>query len=135
MMRKLIEGIREEWQGLDRRIAAFDDEFAARPKTDEAARRLATRPPRPLVVEPLGFTGTVEPKKGAIARQQPWWRSQGIARHPSQQLPCTSLYFPDLRWSQPELQDALAAFFHYILTGAWPPSGCRSGSVWNLKVA
>jgi hypothetical protein len=37
-------------------------------------------------------------------------------------LECTSLYFPDLRWSQPEFQDALAAFFHYILTGAWPPS-------------
>jgi hypothetical protein len=34
-LRKLIEGIREEWQGLDRRIAAFDDEFAARAKTDE----------------------------------------------------------------------------------------------------
>jgi hypothetical protein len=37
-------------------------------------------------------------------------------------LECTGLYFPDLRWSQPEFQDALAAFFHYILTGAWPPS-------------
>jgi hypothetical protein len=37
-------------------------------------------------------------------------------------LEYTSLYFPDLRWSQPEFQDALAAFFHYILTGAWPPS-------------
>jgi transposase len=43
-LRKLIEGIREEWRGLDRRIAAFDDEFAARAKTDEAARRLATIP-------------------------------------------------------------------------------------------
>jgi transposase len=43
-LRKLIEGIREEWQGLDRRIAAFDDEFAARAKTDGATRRLATIP-------------------------------------------------------------------------------------------
>ena len=43
-LRKLIEGIREEWRDLDRRIAAFDDEFAARAKTDEAARRLATIP-------------------------------------------------------------------------------------------
>jgi hypothetical protein len=109
---------------------------------------------------------------GWIARQQPWWRSQGIARRPKSTAPaaaargsaalpatvptaarrqhggrrnaqsalrrrdagmtieemrakaleCTSLYFPDLRWSQPEFQDALAAFFHYILTGAWPPS-------------
>jgi transposase len=43
-LRMLIEGIREEWQGLDQRIAAFDDEFAARAKTDEAARRPATIP-------------------------------------------------------------------------------------------
>jgi transposase len=43
-LRQLVEGIREEWRGLDRRIAAFDDEFAARAKTDEAARRLATIP-------------------------------------------------------------------------------------------
>lgn len=43
-LRMLIEGIREEWRGLDQRIAAFDDEFAARAKTDEAARRLATIP-------------------------------------------------------------------------------------------
>lgn len=43
-LRMLIVGIREEWRGLDQRIAAFDDEFAARAKTDEAARRLATIP-------------------------------------------------------------------------------------------
>jgi transposase len=30
--------------GLDRRIGAFDDEFAARAKADDAARRLATIP-------------------------------------------------------------------------------------------
>src|ERR1700745_2780676 len=35
---------REEWRDLDRRIEAFDDEFAARAKTDDAARRLATIP-------------------------------------------------------------------------------------------
>ena len=43
-LRMLIVGIREEWRGLDQRIAAFDDEFAACAKTDEAARRLATIP-------------------------------------------------------------------------------------------
>ena len=43
-MRLLIEDMREEWRVLDRRIAAFDDEFAARAKNDEAARRLATIP-------------------------------------------------------------------------------------------
>jgi transposase len=35
---------REEWRDLDQRIVAFDDEFAARAKADEAARRLATIP-------------------------------------------------------------------------------------------
>jgi transposase len=40
----LIEDMREEWRGLDSRIAAFDDEFAVRAKNDEAARRLATIP-------------------------------------------------------------------------------------------
>jgi transposase len=43
-MRLLIEDMREEWRDLDRRIAAFDDKFAARAKNDEAARRLATIP-------------------------------------------------------------------------------------------
>src|SRR6516165_2639533 len=43
-MQALIEDMRAEWRGLDRRIAAFDDEFAARVRSDEAARRLATIP-------------------------------------------------------------------------------------------
>jgi transposase len=43
-MRSLVEDMRAEWQMLDRRIAAFDDEFAARARSDEAARRLATIP-------------------------------------------------------------------------------------------
>jgi transposase len=33
-----------EWRAIDRRIEAFDEEFAIRAKTDEAARRLATIP-------------------------------------------------------------------------------------------
>ena len=36
--------MRSEWAELDRRIGAFDDEFAARAKADDAARRLATIP-------------------------------------------------------------------------------------------
>ena len=43
-IRALLEDMRAEWAGLDRRIAAYDDEFAARAKADEAARRLATIP-------------------------------------------------------------------------------------------
>jgi transposase len=43
-MRDLVEDMRAEWRELDRRIAALDDEFAARAKADEAARRLATIP-------------------------------------------------------------------------------------------
>jgi transposase len=36
--------MRAEWRELDRRIAAFDGEFAARARSDEAARLLATIP-------------------------------------------------------------------------------------------
>ena len=40
----LIKDMREEWCELDRRICAFDNEFAARAREDERARRLATIP-------------------------------------------------------------------------------------------
>src|SRR5215210_6833606 len=43
-VRALVEDMRTEWRELDRRIGAFDDEFAARARTDAAARRLATIP-------------------------------------------------------------------------------------------
>jgi len=43
-IRRLIGDVRAEWQALDQRIAAFDDEFAAYAKTNEAAHRLTTIP-------------------------------------------------------------------------------------------
>ena len=43
-VRALVEDMRTEWRELDRRIEAFDDEVAARARTDAAARRLATIP-------------------------------------------------------------------------------------------
>jgi transposase len=43
-VRQLIEDMRAEWRELDRRIAAFDNEFAAQARNDPAARRLATIP-------------------------------------------------------------------------------------------
>jgi transposase len=43
-MRLLIDDMRMEWLELDRRIAAFDNEFAARARNDADARRLATIP-------------------------------------------------------------------------------------------
>jgi hypothetical protein len=45
-------------------------------------------------------------------------------------LEYTSLYFPDLRWLQPKFQDALAAFFHYILTGPGRPRIMFSNDHW-----
>lgn len=42
-MHTMIEDMRE-WAELDRRITAFDDELAARARSDEAARRLAMIP-------------------------------------------------------------------------------------------
>jgi transposase len=43
-MRSLLQDMRAEWQALDRRIEAFDEEFAVRARTDPDARRLATIP-------------------------------------------------------------------------------------------
>jgi transposase len=42
--RLLLEDMRAEWRELDRRIAAFDDEFAAQARTDETARLLTSVP-------------------------------------------------------------------------------------------
>lgn len=42
--RQLVEDMRAQWAELDRRIEAFDDEFAVCAKEDGAARRLATIP-------------------------------------------------------------------------------------------
>ena len=43
-MRLLVEDLRSEWRQLDKRIAAFDAEFADMAKSDGAARRLTTIP-------------------------------------------------------------------------------------------
>jgi transposase len=41
---RLVNDMRAEWAELDRRVAVFDEEFAASARQDEAARRLATVP-------------------------------------------------------------------------------------------
>ena len=43
-IRQLLVDMQAEWQDLDRRIAALDDEFAERARSDDSARRLATIP-------------------------------------------------------------------------------------------
>ena len=43
-MHRLLDDMRAEWLELDRRIAAFDSEFAARARSDADARRLTTIP-------------------------------------------------------------------------------------------
>jgi transposase len=43
-IRRLIDDLRKEWQALDERIAAFDQEFIALARTDESARLLTTMP-------------------------------------------------------------------------------------------
>jgi transposase len=43
-MRQLIADMREEWLGLDQRIAALDNEFVSHARADADARRLATIP-------------------------------------------------------------------------------------------
>jgi transposase len=53
--RLLIEDQRAEWRELDRRIQAFDEEFALQARTDEAARLLTTIPG----IGPLNATALV----------------------------------------------------------------------------
>ena len=43
-LRALLADTLAEWEAIDRRIAAFDEEFAAFGRSDERARRLATIP-------------------------------------------------------------------------------------------
>jgi transposase len=43
-MRLLVEDTQAQWRELDRRIMEFDEEFAQRARTDQAARRLASIP-------------------------------------------------------------------------------------------
>ncbi|MGY6283724.1 IS110 family RNA-guided transposase [Methylorubrum extorquens] len=43
-IRTLVTEVRERWQGLDRRIAALDAEFAEQARADANARRLTTIP-------------------------------------------------------------------------------------------
>jgi transposase len=43
-MRRLLQDKWREWKALDRRIEAFDEEFAVTARTDPVARRLATIP-------------------------------------------------------------------------------------------
>lgn len=40
----LLEDMQAEWREMDRRVAALDEEFAARAKADDTARRLASIP-------------------------------------------------------------------------------------------
>jgi transposase len=53
--RLLIEDLRAEWRALDRRIQAFDEEFALQARTDEATRLLMTIPG----IGPLNATALV----------------------------------------------------------------------------
>lgn len=41
---QLVDDLRKEWQGLDRRIEAFDAEFVSQARADEGARRLTSVP-------------------------------------------------------------------------------------------
>jgi transposase len=74
-VRSLLEDMAAEWRELDRRIEAFDDEFAALAKSDDAARRLATIPG----IGVLNATALVA-AIGNGAAFAPWARSRCLAR-------------------------------------------------------
>jgi transposase len=67
----LVEDLRAEWRELDRRILAFDDEFAAQARTDETARRLTSIPG----IGPLNATALT----AAIGNGQTFGRGRDLA--------------------------------------------------------
>ena len=69
--RLLIEDQQAEWRELDRRIEAFDEEFAQEAKTDEAARLLLTIPG----IGPLNATALV----AAIGKAETFGRGRDLA--------------------------------------------------------
>jgi transposase len=69
--RLLIEDQRAEWRELDRRIEAFDDEFAREARTDETARLLTTIPG----IGPLNATALV----AAIGKAEAFGRGRDLA--------------------------------------------------------
>jgi transposase len=69
--RLLIEDQRAEWRELDRRIEAFDEEFARAARTDETARLLLTIPG----IGPLNATALV----AAIGKAETFGRGRDLA--------------------------------------------------------
>ena len=69
--RLLVEDLRAEWRALDRRISAFDEEFALQARTDEAARLLTTIPG----IGPLNATALV----AAIGDARTFGRGRDLA--------------------------------------------------------
>ena len=69
--RALIEDQQAEWRELDRRIVAFDEEFALQARTDETARLLTTIPG----IGPLNATALV----AAIGNAQTFKRGRDLA--------------------------------------------------------
>jgi transposase len=69
--RLLIEDMRGEWRELDRRILAFDEEFALQARTDEAARLLTTIPG----IGPLNATALA----AAIGKAETFGRGRDLA--------------------------------------------------------
>jgi transposase len=69
--RLLIEDMRAQWRELDRRILAFDDEFAAQARADEAARLLMTIPG----IGPLNATALA----AAVGRAETFGRGRDLA--------------------------------------------------------
>jgi transposase len=69
--RLLVEDQQAEWRELDRRIEAFDEEFAAEARTDEAARLLTTIPG----IGPLNATALV----AAIGKAETFGRGRDLA--------------------------------------------------------
>lgn len=74
--RLLVDDLCAEWRELDRRISAFDEEFALQARTDEAARLLTTIPG----IGPLNATALV----AAVGKAETVGDQQARQRLPAQ---------------------------------------------------
>lgn len=69
----LLSDMRDEWAELDRRIAALDQEFADRARTDEATRRLLTIPGIGNLTATALVAAIDDAAAFSIARDLPAW--------------------------------------------------------------
>jgi hypothetical protein len=89
-VRLLLDDMLDQWRGLDRRISALDDEFAAMARNDPAARRLATIPGVGVLTQPRWSPrSAMGARSAAVVISRPGWGSCRVRRAPAAGQSCS----------------------------------------------